>query len=111
MYLADDFYGDSSSSFDDTMDQIEGMEEWWDYNYGSKFFDNNNIFEAEQFDYGDALGMQMHENDAMNWDNVECLNCERSAFSAARETANLYQVDNIEDEEDNWEEDAEAIAF
>ena len=44
MYLGDDFY----DMTEDETAHIESLDEWWDYNYGSKYFDNNNIFDAEK---------------------------------------------------------------
>ena len=40
MYFEDDFYGDDAN--------MDGVDELWDYQFGSKYFDNNNVFDAEK---------------------------------------------------------------
>merc|ERR1711933_201611 len=83
MYFEDDFYGDADAT-------IDSLDELWALNFGSKYFDNNNVFDAEKFEYGDALGLQMHQNEEMDWKAFKCLNCDHHFAANHEEEDNLY---------------------
>jgi len=85
VYMEDDFYDDAESA------DAENLEEWWDYNYGSKLFDNNNIFDAEKFEFGDALGLEMHDNEELDWQRTKCINCDSVSF-AQQEEEDMYNA-------------------
>eukprot|EP01083_Nonionella_stella_P167080 560633_1 len=87
MYLEDDFY-----AYDDS-GNMDSFDEWWRYHYG-RYFDNNNVFNAEKFDYGDALGFEAHNRAVMDLNSFKCLNCEASA--AHQQEYNAYE-DELQD--------------